>query len=273
MGFEAKSRAIGSSATGRFRRNDRSHAEVAGEEESLSLGHFPFSIMNLHDQVVVITGGNQGFGKALCVAFHEEGARVVISSNDKANLERAAGELGVDAFAADVTQREDVEQLCRYAVEKYGQVDMWVNNAGIQIAPSPMEDVDEAKLRRLFDVNFFGYFYGAQVAMRQMKVQGHGAIVNVNSSAGLDGKPHLSAYVSSKFAVKGLTETLRKELADLGIAVYGVFPGGMQTDIYREQYPADFDQYMEVGPVARRVVENFMSDQPELDLIIKRPGR
>src|SRR3989344_726318 len=229
--------------------------------------------MILQDKVIVITGASQGFGKALAKALRQENALVVISSHDKENLEKTAKELSIDHFLADVTSFENVKKLGEYVVGKYGKIDWWINNAGIQIAPSLVEKVDIQKLRRLFNVNFFGYFYGCQVALSQMKKQNNGVIININSTAGLDGKPGISAYVSSKFAIKGLTESIRKEVKDLDIKILGVFPGGMQTEIYKEKYPDDLKEYMEVDTVVGKVMANLKSDNPELDFVIKRPSK
>lgn len=228
--------------------------------------------MNLKNKVVVITGGSQGFGKALAELFVVEGSKLIISSHEKENLEKVSKELSCDSFLADVTSIEDIQKLGKYVAEKYGEINIWINNAGIQIAPSLVEDVDIKKLHYLFDVNFFGYFYGCQTALSKMKKQGNGLIVNINSTAGLDGKPQISAYSSSKFAIKGLTESIRKELKDSNINIYGVFPGGMQTEIYKEKYPSDLNEYMEVVPVAKKVIDNLKLDNPEIDLIIKRPA-
>jgi short-subunit dehydrogenase len=227
--------------------------------------------MVLKDKVVVITGGSQGFGKALAELFAAEGCRVVISSHDKDNIEIVSKELSVDYFLADVTSLEDVRELGKYVLKKYGVINIWINNAGVQIIPSVIEDVNIQKLQHLFDVNFFGCFYGCQLALFYMKKQGEGLIININSTAGLEGKPEISAYSSSKFAIKGLTESIRKEIKNQNIKVYEVFPGGMQTEIYKEKYPADLNEYMEVESVAKKVIENLKSDNPEIDLIIKRP--
>ena len=229
--------------------------------------------MDFKDKIVVITGGSQGFGRALAELFIAEGSRVVISSHEKEGLGKSAGELSCDYFTADVTSVSDVQKLGKYVYGKYGVIDVWINNAGIQIAPSLMEDVDIQKLHRLFDVNFFGYFYGCQTALFYMKRQSNGTIININSTAGLDGKPEISAYSSSKFAIKGLTESIRKEVKDSNIKIYGVFPGGMQTEIYKEKYPADLKEYMKVAPVAKKVIENLKFENPEADLIIKRPAK
>ena len=227
--------------------------------------------MELKDKIIVITGGSQGFGKELSKSFISNGSKVIISSHEKESLELSASELFADSFIADVASFEDIKKLSEYVIQKYGKIDIWVNNAGIQIAPSLVEEVNIEKLHYLFDVNFFGYFYGCQVALAQMKKQNSGVIININSTAGLDGKPEISAYSSSKFAIKGLTESIRKEIKDFNIQVHGVFPGGMQTDIYKEKYPEDIKEYMEVNTVIEKVINNLKSDIPEIDFIIKRP--
>ncbi|MBI2278543.1 MAG: SDR family oxidoreductase [Candidatus Brennerbacteria bacterium] len=229
--------------------------------------------MNLKDKIVVITGGSQGFGKALAKFFVAEGSRVVISSQDKGALERTAQELSCDFFPTNVTAIDEVKELAKYVLEKYAAIDIWINNAGVQIAPSLVENADVQKVRRLFDVNFFGYFYGCQAALGYMKQKREGLIMNINSTAGLDGKPEISAYSASKFAIKGLTESIRKEVKDSDIKIYGVFSGGMKTEIYKEKYPTDLDEYMDVDGVAQKVIENLKLDNPEIDLVIKRPAK
>lgn len=227
--------------------------------------------MNFTDKVIIVTGASKGFGKALAKAFLDNHATVVISSNEQKALAEAAQELKTTAMLCDVTSAEEVNALVRNVVEQFGRIDVWINNAGIQIAPSRVEEVDTAKLHKLFEVNFFGYFYGCKAVLPIMQAQKSGTIVNINSTAGLDGKPGLSAYVSSKFAVKGLTLTLREELKSSNIHVYGIHPGGMQTEIYKEQYPSDFDEYMSVDYAVQKVMDNFASPSPETDLIIRRP--
>jgi len=229
--------------------------------------------MTFKDKIIVITGASQGFGKALAQALKKEGAQVVISSHDEKNLENTAKELLVDFFLADVTVFENVKKLSEYVIGKYRRIDVWINNAGIQIAPSLVEEVNLQRLHDLFDVNFFGYFYGCQIALSQMKKQNEGVIININSTAGLEGKPEISAYVSSKFAIKGLTESIRKENKDSDIKVYGIFPGGMQTDIYKEKYPNDLKDYMDIDSVIEKVMVNLKSENPEIDFVIKRPSK
>jgi len=229
--------------------------------------------MILQDKVIIITGASQGFGKALAKAFKQEKAQVIISSSDKENLIRTAEELSVDYFLADVISFENIKKLGEYVIGKYNKIDFWINNAGIQIAPSFVEEVDIKKLHHLFEINFFGYFYGCQIALLQMKKQNSGVIININSTAGLDGKPQISVYTASKFAIKGLTEAIRKEVKDLNIKILGVFPGGMQTEIYKEKYPDDLKDYMEVDTVVEKVISNLKSENPEIDFVIKRPSK
>ncbi|MFZ2310451.1 MAG: SDR family oxidoreductase [Patescibacteria group bacterium] len=226
--------------------------------------------MDLNNKVIVITGGTKGFGKSLASFFKKENGQVIISSDNIEDLEKVKHEIINDSYLADVTKLEDLFNLASYVQRKYGRIDIWINNAGIQIAPSLIEDIDVVKLKRLFDINFFGYFYGCQVALKHMKQQGSGLIININSTAGLDGKPMISAYSSSKFAIKGLTESIRKEVND-NIKIYAVYPGGMQTDIYQEKYPDDINEYMLVDDVVQKVIDNLKSDNPNSDLIIKRP--
>lgn len=227
--------------------------------------------MTFKDQVIVITGASRGFGKALAKAFAGEGARVVISSNKAEELQRTAAELGVTPIAADVRVFEEVSALADSVQAQFGRIDMWVNNAGIQIAPSLLNDVKVEKLQNLLAVNFFGCFYGCMAALKIMRQQACGVILNVNSTAGLNGKPELSAYSASKFAVKGMSEVIREELKGTALKLYEIFPGGMQTDIYHEKVPKDFDSYMSVDYAIEKVMANLKSDAPDPDLVIRRP--
>lgn len=228
--------------------------------------------MHFKDQVVVITGASEGFGKALAKAFINEQSQVVISSDHEATLKAAANELHADHFVADVTSYDSVKALADYVHKKHGRIDVWINNAGIQIAPSTVEKVPVDKLQHLFAVNFFGYFYGCKAVLPIMKQQNGGTIIHINSTAGLSGKPGLSAYVSSKFAVKGLTESLREELKGTDIGVLAIYPGGMKTDIYKEAYPDDYNTYMSVDYAIQKVMDNLAHPKPEIDLIIRRPA-
>lgn len=227
--------------------------------------------MNLKNKIIVITGSSKGLGKSLAQILVHEEAQVIVNSQNETDLKELAKDISCDYFVADVSKFDDVKKLGEYIFNEYGKLDIWVNNAGIQIAPGPIESVSTDQLQRLFGINFFGYFYGCQIALTYMKKQNNGLIININSSAGLEGKSQISAYSSSKFAVRGLSESLRKEVQNSNIKIFNVFPGGIKTEIYKEKYPADFDAYMEVDSVTKKIVDNLKSDNPEQDLLIKRP--
>ncbi len=227
--------------------------------------------MDFNNKVVVITGGSKGFGKGLAVAFIKEGSKVVITGTNGVELTATAKEIGAEGIVVDASSYEATSKLANSVVKEYGTLDIWINNAGIQIAPTNAEDIIIDKLHMLFNINFFGYFYGCIVALKTMKKQGYGLIINVNSTAGLSGKPMLSAYVSSKFAIKGMSESIREEIKDSNVKLHQIFPGGMQTDIYHEKVPSDIDNYMQIDYVIDKVIDNLKADIPEEDLIIKRP--
>jgi NAD(P)-dependent dehydrogenase (short-subunit alcohol dehydrogenase family) len=227
--------------------------------------------MDYKNKVVVITGGSKGFGKGLAKALLKENATVIITSNNEPELKATSEELGCEYYVADASSYDNCVSLVEKVKNRYSRLDIWINNAGLQIAPSNLEEVDIDKFHKLIEINFFGYFYGCKAVLPLMKQVGQGCIININSTAGLGGKPGLSAYVSSKFAIKGMTEVLREELKDSAIKVYQIFPGGMKTDIYREKVPEDIDNYMDIDYAINKVITNFKSAQPELDLIIKRP--
>jgi short-subunit dehydrogenase len=106
-----------------------------------------------------------------------------------------------------------------------------------------------------------------------MKKQESGLIININSTAGLEGKPEISVYSSSKFAIKRLTESISREIKDTKIKIYQVFPCGMKTKIYKNKYPKDWNNYMDVDFVAEKVIDNLKLDNLEENLIIKRPKK
>jgi NAD(P)-dependent dehydrogenase (short-subunit alcohol dehydrogenase family) len=227
--------------------------------------------MNLNEKIVIVTGGSKGLGKGIAQAMVGAGARVIITSTIEGELNTAAQDIGAEAYKVDASSKEQTIKLAEDVVKKYGRIDIWLNNAGVQIAPSSIEEVSEEKLQRLFSINFFGYFYGVQAAIKIMKQQESGLIININSTAGLSGKPGLSAYVSSKFALKGLAESAREDLKDTDIGLYQIFPGGIQTDIYHEEVPADIDAYMSIDYAVEKIMSNLKSKVPDPDFIIRRP--
>src|ERR1700722_6484434 len=168
--------------------------------------------MDFHGKVALITGAGNGIGRAAALGFASRGAKVVIVDRDQAAGEATAGILrqqGGEAFfvPADVTQTADVLNYVKLALDKYGSIDCFHNNAGIEGAVAPTAQYDEDMFDRVMAVNVRGVFLGLRHILPGMLRQGRGAIVNTAPVAGLVASPGMPAYVASKHAVIGLTKT------------------------------------------------------------------
>jgi len=231
--------------------------------------------MNLQDQVAVVTGGAKGLGRELARQLAAKGARVMIGDRDWVALAQTASEFGVVGFTGDVTDEKQVEALAQEAMAKWGRIDLWINNAGVWLPPQPLEETDLAKARQLFDINVFGAVHGARAALRQMRIQERGTIVNIVSTTAFDGMRGASGaiYVASKYALRGFTNTLRDDLRDSSIKIIGVYPGGIKTELFTEAKPEKLDQFMAAGDVAEKIISNLELPEPLGQLILKRPGQ
>ena len=192
---------------------------------------------DLKNKVVAITGGATGIGFALAKSLGVEGAKIIIGEPRQEALDSAiAGltELGIEAISAplDVANLSSVEAFADVAWEHYGRVDMLINNAGITGARGSIDKVDIAEARKLLDVNFFGVWHGCAVFSARMIEQGtQAAIYNLGSENSLFvAVPKSVAYVASKHAVFGLSESLRNDLPDF-IHVGTIFPGYVDTPL------------------------------------------
>jgi short-subunit dehydrogenase len=189
----------------------------------------------LRDRVVVITGAAGGIGRALSLAFAREGSVLALVDLDVAGLESvlaAAVALGarVSIHPADVADRRAVARVRDEVLARHGRVDVLVNNAGVT-AYSLFEHHVPGEAERIVAVNFWGVMHGCELFLPALRSAGGGHIVNVSSMAGFAGMPFQSSYCASKFAVRGLTQALRAELAILGIGVTCVMPGVTRSQI------------------------------------------
>lgn len=171
----------------------------------------------IDQQVIVITGASSGIGLATAEAAARQGASVVLAGRSEATLREIADRLGREghqafAVAADVGDRQQVARVAAEAIERFGHIDTWVNNAGVSIY-GKLEAVSEDDSRRLFDTNFWGVVNGSLEALPHLKRHG-GALINVGSEVSEAVIPLQGMYAASKHAVKGFTDALRVELKE-----------------------------------------------------------
>ena len=200
---------------------------------------------NLENKVVVVTGGAAGIGLAVVKGFVEGGAKVMIADFAEEVGVQAVEEAnqagsGEAAFAkCDVTSKEDVDGLVKATIDRWGSIDVLVNNAGINIPrllvdPAGKEEMTEDVWDKVFAVNVKGQFLCAQAASRQMLASGNGGVlINMSSESGLEGREGQSVYAATKAANQNLTRSWAKELGNKGIRVVGVAPGIMETTSMR----------------------------------------
>ena len=200
---------------------------------------------------VVITGGSRGLGLVLARELADEGARLTLIARDDAELARAADDIHtrqpfaeILTVAADVRQRSDAERAIARTIEQYGRVDVLINNAGI-IQVGPLDHMKIGDYEDAMATHFWGPLYMIVAALPHMRDQGQGRVVNISSIGGRIAVPHLLPYSASKFALVGLSDGLRVELARHNIQVTTVCPGLMRTGspvnaMFKGQRPQEY---------------------------------
>lgn len=188
--------------------------------------------MRLKDKVAIVTGSGRGLGKGIAMKLAEEGAKVVIA--DMAAADDTVAEIvakggTASAFAVNVSKQEEVQALIRYAIDTYGTLDIMVNNAGIN-RDGMLHKMPVENWQMVIDVDLTGVFYGTQEALKHMRAQGSGRIINISSGSWL-GNIGQANYAAAKAGVVGLTKTAARESARKGITCNVICPGFIETDM------------------------------------------
>lgn len=229
------------------------------------------------DSVVVITGASSGIGRAAALKFARLGAAVALAARSEEQLQEVAEQcdgLGGRSMVIplDVADEGRVREMAKRVVDTFGRIDVWVNNAAVtlfgRVEETPYEDC-----RRVMETNFFGYLHGARAVIPYFREQGRGVLINVSSQVGKVGQPYTSMYVSSKFAINGLSECLRMELMDApDIHVCTLLPPSVDTPLF--QHGANYtgravkpmDPVHSVEEVADAVVQ--LAQHPRRELYV-----
>ena len=185
--------------------------------------------MELRDAVALVTGGSEGIGRAIAEALTHQGCKVTITGRREEVLKNTAEALGLDWIADDVGNETDAVRTVSSVTERHGRLDILVNNAGYGMF-KPLVDTTLDELKDMYQTNVFGTFLMAREAAKQFIKQGSGELINISSTSSLKGSSGRTAYGSSKFALRGMTECWRDELRRHDVRVMLVNPSEVMTD-------------------------------------------
>ncbi len=200
--------------------------------------------MRLKDKVAVVTGAGSGMGREIARLFVAEGAKVVAADWHADTINAAVKEIGgtIVAVTANVAEQAEAEAMVDRAVTEFGRIDILVNNAGVMDLFSSVADVTNETWRRVLSVNLDGPMFAMRRAVPLMLKQGHGAIVNISSVAGVGGASAGAAYTASKHGLIGLTKSTAFQYAKLGLRCNAIVSGGVETHIMESIDPTKIDQ-------------------------------
>jgi NAD(P)-dependent dehydrogenase (short-subunit alcohol dehydrogenase family) len=212
--------------------------------------------IDLNGRTAIVTGGAQGFGRAITERFVASGAKVAIWDNDQAFAEKTAKEIGnaVSPFKVDVTDLAMVEKTRDATLGAFGKIDILVNNAGIAGVNKTVWDTDFEEWRKVLRINLDGPFICCKAIVPSMLKQNYGRIVNIASIAGKEGNPNAAHYSASKAGLIALTKSLGKELASNNILVNAVTPAAAKTAIFDQMTQQHIDFMLSKIPKNRFVL-------------------
>lgn len=218
----------------------------------------------MNKKVILVSGGSDGLGKAIAYRLSPNHQVVILSHNEE-KLKATSAEINCDFVVADVTDYSSLEQAVRQVVEKYKNIDVLVNNAGIWME-GLLEESDPKQIEEVVKVNALGPIFLTKAVIPTMKSQGQGRVINIVSQDGLKSKRNRSVYSASKWAATGFTKCLQEDLSEKGIGVTGIYPGLMKTSLFEKQgVSRDLSHSLELSEVA--AVVEFVVNLPAETLI------
>lgn len=233
--------------------------------------------MTIEGSKIIVTGGSSGIGKATAKKLTELGASVLITGRDRGRLEKAARFIGCDWLKADVAKQEDVDLTFGWVAENWNnQLDVLINNAGLGEF-APVEDTAMESYYRVFGVNVFGPIMMVKKALPIMKARKSGSIVNIASTSSMKGFSNGSAYSSSKFALRGFTQSLMEEVRPFNIRVFQVNPSEVTTALGNPEREERKEIDFKLGPdqLAQTIVSMLLLPEkafvPELSVWATNP--
>jgi short-subunit dehydrogenase len=232
------------------------------------------------DMVVVITGASSGIGRATALEFAKEGTNLVLAARSRENLEETAQKCRksgaqVLVVPTDVSREHEVEALSERAVERFGHIDVWINNAGVGLY-ARFERAPLEAYRQVIETNLFGPIYGARAALKEFRRNNSGILINVSSQLAFGGSAYSSAYAISKYGLRALSDTLRQELLESGIRVCTVYPASTDTPFFRHAANYTGREVQPLGSVsdsrdvARAIVR--LVRRPKPDTLVGKSG-
>jgi short-subunit dehydrogenase len=210
-------------------------------------------------KTILITGGSDGLGKAIAARLAPHSKVILLSPNEE-KLKAVSQELGCEYKVCDVRDYAQTEKVA----QEIGSIDCLVNNAGLWIQ-GPLDENDPERIHEVLEVNTLGVINMTKAVIPAMKQQGSGLIINVNSQGGFYAKAERGVYTATKWAITGFTKAMQPELAPHGIAVTGIYPGMMKTDMFNKMgIEKDMSKGLEPDEVAKTVEFLLTFDKPTM---------
>lgn len=232
------------------------------------------------DKVVAVTGASSGIGEAIARELADAGCKVMLAARREEKLKSLVEELGDNTayHITDVTDAKQVQDMARATIDRFGKIDVLVNNAGI-MPVSPLLDLKMEEWNKAIDINIRGVLHGIAAVLPQMNERGNGHIINIGSIASLQTIPNFAVYCGTKFAVRAISDSLRKET--LGkVRVTIIYPGAIESELIRSSNDEQTSNQLEssFNAIPATAISNavryaiFQPDEVSVNEIVVRPS-